>query len=184
MSKKAPQARKRSDLWIARQSKIHGSGIFARKKIRKGTRIIEYVGERISKDEAQRRARKQLKRSEKSDDGAVYIFEINDEFDIDGNVDWNPARLINHSCDPNCETEQEGERIWIEAIRTIQKGEELTYNYGYDVDHYDEHPCLCGSENCVGYIVREDHWKKLKKRLKAQKKAKKAKKKKRKKKKK
>ncbi|MEM1158671.1 MAG: SET domain-containing protein-lysine N-methyltransferase [Verrucomicrobiota bacterium] len=153
-------------LWIACESEIHGSGLFATKDLKKGQRIIEYVGEKISKEESYRRADKQLKKSNKSDDGAVYIFEIDEDHDIDGNVEWNPARLINHSCDPNCEASDEDGRIWIESVRKIKKGEELSYNYGYDLEHFEDHPCRCGSRNCVGYIVKPEEWKQLKKALK------------------
>ncbi len=155
-------------LWIARDSVIHGAGLFAAKDIKKGQRIIEYVGEKITKEESYRRADRQLKKSNKSDDGAVYIFEIDDEHDIDGNVEWNPARLINHSCDPNCEASDDDGRIWIESTRKIKQGEELCYNYGYDLEHFEEHPCLCRSDNCVGYIVKREEWKKLRKALKKQ----------------
>ncbi len=153
-------------LWVARESVIHGSGLFANKDIKKGKRVIEYVGEKITKEESYRRADRQLKKSNKSDDGAVYIFEIDEEHDIDGNVDWNPARLINHSCDPNCEASDDEGRIWIESIRKIKQGEELSYNYGYDLEHFEDHPCRCGSPKCVGYIVKPDAWKKLEKALK------------------
>ncbi|MEM6820943.1 MAG: SET domain-containing protein-lysine N-methyltransferase [Verrucomicrobiota bacterium] len=165
--KKKPElAEEIHGLWEIRNSKIHGSGIFATQKIKKGTRIIEYIGEKISKKESEKRSVRQIHRSEKTGDGAVYIFEINDDYDIDGNVDWNPARLINHSCEPNCETLNENDRIWIESTRRIKKGEELCYNYGYDLECYEDHPCLCGTKNCVGYIVRKSQWKKLKKLLK------------------
>jgi hypothetical protein len=157
-------------LWKSRESIIHGSGLFARTDIKKGTRIIEYVGEKITKKESSKRADRQLKKSSKSDDGSVYIFEIDEKHDIDGNVDWNPARLINHSCDPNCEALDEDGRIWIESLCKIKKGAELSYNYGYDIEHFEDHPCRCGSKNCVGYIVKKDEWKKLKKLLKKQKK--------------
>lgn len=162
----SPQTnRKKNDadpLWEERSSGIHGRGIFAAADIKKGIRIIEYVGEKISKKESERRAEKQIKRSRKNaDEGAVYIFEINSRYDIDGNVDWNPARFINHSCDPNCETLNDNGHIWIESTRTIKAGEELTYNYGYDVENYADHPCRCGSKNCVGYIVNRKQWKKL-----------------------
>jgi len=153
-------------LWKSRKSSIHGSGLFARTDIKKGTRIIEYVGEKITKKESYKRADQQLKKSSKSNDGAVYIFEIDDKHDIDGNVDWNPARLINHSCQPNCEATDEDGRIWIESIRKIKKGDELSYNYGYDLEHFEDHPCRCGTKNCVGYIVKPDEWKNLKKALK------------------
>jgi hypothetical protein len=84
------------------------------------------------------------------------IFSLNAEEDLDGDVPWNPARLINHSCTPNCEAELEGDRIWIVASRNIQPGEEVTFNYGYDLVDYREHPCRCGSAECVGYMVAED----------------------------
>ena len=162
MPAKAGRTQLRSPvLWEVRQSSIHGSGVFARRQIRKGTRIIEYVGEKLTKSQSEKRSRRQVRASAKTGDGAVYIFEINDDYDIDGNVEWNPARLINHSCDPNCEAVNEHDRIWIEAIRTIREGEELSYNYGYDLECWDEHPCRCGSKNCVGYIVRPGDRKKL-----------------------
>jgi len=148
-----------------RKSGIHNNGAFATKDIQKGTEVIEYVGEKISKKESEKRADEVLEKSKKDKDhGAVYIFELNKKFDIDGNVPWNHAKNINHSCNPNCEAENEdGKRIWIVALRDIKKGEEITYNYGYDIDNYEDHPCKCGSENCVGYIVDKDEWSKLKK---------------------
>lgn len=150
-----------------RSSAIHHKGIFATRAITKGTYIIEYVGEKISKKESIRRSNKTLDASrENCDAGAVYVFEIDDKWDIDGNVEWNPARLINHSCDPNCEVEIEEGRIWIVAKRDIALGEELLYNYGYDLEFYKDHPCRCGSARCVGYIVNEDHWPTLKELLK------------------
>ncbi len=151
-----------------RKSKIHNNGAFAARDIPRGTRVIEYVGEKITKSESEKRADQTFENSKKSiENGAVYIFELNKKFDIDGNVPWNPAKNINHSCTPNCETEnEEGRHIWIIALRDIKKGEEVTYNYGYDIDNYEDHPCRCGSENCVGYIVNEKDWAKLKKLLK------------------
>lgn len=149
-----------------RNSKIHNKGVFAKKDIKKGTRVIEYVGEKITKAESQRRAERQLESSKNHTvDGGVYIFELNKKHDIDGKVSWNPAQFINHSCNPNCETEIIRGHIWIVATKDIKKGEEITYNYGYDFENYDEHPCKCGSKNCVGYIVAEDQWKKLRKKL-------------------
>ena len=151
---------------IVRNSKIHNKGVFATKDIKKGTKVIEYVGEKITKKESELRAEKQLKKSKNhTTDGGVYIFELNKKYDIDGKVPWNPAQYINHSCDPNCETESNNKKIWIVAMKNIKKGEELTYNYGYDLDCYEEHPCCCGSKNCVGFIVAEEHRPKLKKKL-------------------
>lgn len=76
--------------------------------------------------------------------------------DLDGDVPWNPARFINHSCAPNCEAEQDGDHIWIIARRDIAAGEELSFNYGYDLVDYRDHPCHCGTADCVGFIVAEE----------------------------
>ncbi|HRZ40301.1 MAG TPA: TrmH family RNA methyltransferase [Candidatus Omnitrophota bacterium] len=143
-------------------SGIHGMGVFARKRIPAGVEIIEYVGEKITKAESERRAEIPLNQHKKDrTKGAVYIFTLNARYDIDGNVPYNTARLINHSCSPNCEAVLSSGHIWITALRDIQQGEELTYNYGYDLDSYEDHPCRCGAENCVGYILAEEHWPKL-----------------------
>ena len=64
--------------------------------------------------------------------------------------------LLNHSCAPNCEAELLDDRIWIIARRDIQPGEEITFNYGYDLENYRDYPCCCGSPHCVGYIVAEE----------------------------
>ncbi len=152
--------------WVElRESAIHGSGLFAAKPIPRGTRILEYVGERINKTEGYRRAMRQLRRAAKGREGAVYIFEISRRWDLDGNVPWNPARLINHSCQPNCETRIDRGRVWIYSKRRIVPGEELSYDYGYEVDFYQDHPCRCGAPNCVGFIVRRDQWPKLRRLL-------------------
>jgi uncharacterized protein len=133
--------------WISfRRSRIHGTGGFARVNIPAGTRLIEYVGEKITKVES-------LRRCEANNE---YIFTIDDEHDLDGNVSWNPARFINHTCAPNCEAEWDENRIWILALRDIPEGEELSFNYGYDLEDYREHPCRCGAAECVGFIVAEE----------------------------
>jgi hypothetical protein len=149
-----------------RDSIIHGRGLFATCDIAKETQVIEYAGEIVDKDESNRRGLEQEEMAEKTGEGAVYIFELNEMHDIDGNFDWNPARLANHSCDPNCEAENVDDHIWIVAIKDIQKGEEITFDYGYDISHYERHPCRCGSANCVGYIVHRDQRRELKKLLK------------------
>ncbi|MCK5259562.1 MAG: SET domain-containing protein-lysine N-methyltransferase [Candidatus Omnitrophica bacterium] len=155
-----------------KESRIHSTGIFAEKDIPKGTRIIEYVGEKISKSESDRRADIPLEENKKNSEyGAVYIFDLNKRHDIDGNVPYNTAKFINHSCDPNCETEIIRGHVWIIALRDIKEGEELAYNYNYSFEDYEEHECRCGSNRCVGYILDEDHWprlrqeEKLKKRI-------------------
>lgn len=151
---------------IIKSSPIHGTGVIAASDIKKGQEVIEYVGEIISKDEAEIRAENEINNnSQDPSKGAVYIFELNKVADIDGNVKWNPARFINHSCDPNCESETKNDCIIISAIKDIKKGEELTYDYGYDMDSYKDHPCRCGSKNCIGYIVAEKHKKRLTKKL-------------------
>jgi len=149
-----------------KKSGIHNKGAFAKKNLPKGTRIIEYVGNRITKVQAEKVYEKSLAHHLKNKkNGSVYIFELNKRYDLDGNVSWNPAKYINHSCSPNCETEIVKGHIWIVAVKDIKKGEEITYNYGYDVLEYEDHPCLCGSENCVGYIVEKRQWPKLRRLL-------------------
>jgi SET domain-containing protein len=137
-----------------RGSKIHGRGMFASKVIPKGTRIIEYTGERISKAEAFRREDLRQQRAKRGGDSCIYTFEVSDRVDIDGRVLWNTARYINHSCSPNCESQIVRGRVWIVALREIKPGDELTYDYYYDFDHYKEHPCRCGAAKCAGYIVK------------------------------
>ena len=129
-----------------RESQIHGGGLFATKNIPAGTRIIEYVGDKITKAQA----------LVECEAGNHFVFTLNDEFDLNGNVDWNIARFSNHSCSPNCEAELDEDRVWILALRDIAPDEELTYNYGYDLEEYREHPCRCGSKDCVGYIIAEE----------------------------
>lgn len=153
-----------------RESDIHGRGLYATEDIEEGTDIIQYVGEKITKKESTRRALEWEEKARETGDGLVYIFELDDKYDIDGRLGDNPARYINHSCDGNCEAVNcEGE-IWITAIKDIKKGDELVYDYGYDMEHFMDHPCRCGSDNCIGYIVREDQRKKVKKLLKSKKK--------------
>jgi len=132
--------------------------------IPKDTRVIEYVGEKVTKAEADRRADIPLNRNKKNGEyGAVYIFILNKRHDIDGNVSHNTARFINHSCDPNCETEIIRGHIWIIALRDIKKGEEISYNYNYEIEDYKDHACQCGSNRCIGYILDEDQWPKMRK---------------------
>lgn len=134
-----------------KNSAIHGMGGFARRKIKNGEPVIEYIGEKISKTESLRRCEAEN----------PYIFQIDDEFDLDGNVGWNPAKFINHSCAPNCEAQFFDDMIWIMAKRDIEPGEEITFNYSYDLEDYKEHPCKCGAANCVGYIVAEEFFPKF-----------------------
>ena len=140
--------------WITRgQSAIHGRGVRARVTIPEGTRVIEYTGERITKAEAERRERLRLARGRRGGDDCVYIFELNVRHDLDGRTRRNVARLINHSCAPNCRAETIRGRIWIIARREIPAGEELTFDYGFALKEWRLHPCRCGSPKCAGYIV-------------------------------
>ena len=156
--------------WKIYPSDIHEKGIFVVKDIPAETRIIEYIGEKITKAEANRRGLALLEHAKANGGGSVYIFQLNKKYDIDGNVPANHARHINHSCDPNCEARNVKGRIWIVALRDIEAGEELSYDYGYDLEHFLDHPCRCGSELCAGYIVGTDKRKKLKKILRNRKK--------------
>lgn len=129
-----------------RTSPIHGTGGYARVDIPAGREIIEYVGKKIDKQEALRQCELEN----------AYIFCIDEQYDLDGNVDWNPARLLNHSCSPNAEAQDDDGRIWIVALCDIKAGDEITFNYNYDLEDYQEHPCRCGAANCVGYILAEE----------------------------
>jgi SET domain-containing protein len=136
------------DLVRVGPSQIAGQGLFAAVDLKQGMKIIQYVGEKISKEEGARRA----------EAGNVYIFELTDRYDVDGKSLGNMARYINHSCDPNCEVETNSRTIWIVAIKHIQVDEELTYNYGYDAKDYATNPCNCGARNCCGYILDRQYW--------------------------
>ncbi len=136
-------------LYKVKKSKIDRNGLYANCDISKGTRIIEYQGKVIS-----------VKKSEidpKFDNGkAIYLFNINKKYDLDGDFKFNTARLINHSCEPNCEVFGKGLKIWVYAMKNIKKGDELSYDYGFSFDkNFRQFPCKCGSKQCVGYIVKE-----------------------------
>lgn len=155
-------------MWIVRKSSIHNYGIFAKKNIKKNTKIIEYIGEKVTKAEGDRRSSKRIKKFTNSrQSGSVYIFELDKKYDIDGFVNRNKARFINHSCNPNCEVDIIDGKIWISSIKNIKKDEELSYDYGYSFDPNDfrDHVCKCGSKNCIGFIISSDEWKKYLKYL-------------------
>jgi SET domain-containing protein len=138
-----------------RRSAIHGLGGFARTDIPRGTKIIEYLGEKIGNAEADRRY----------DDAAMrrhhtFLFILNSRTCVDAAFDGNEARFLNHSCDPNCEAVITRGHIWLEAIRVIPAGTELVYDYQYEDDpEYTEedlrfYACKCGAPNCRGTIVK------------------------------
>lgn len=152
---KPPKIKKRKKpLFVVKESGIHGRGVFAAKDIRKGKPVIEYKGEHISQDVANERFEEK--------DGEHHhtvLFTIDDDTVIDASSKGNEARFINHSCDPNCEAIQYGRRIFIESVRDIKKGEELTYDYHLQVDkpHTKKklalYACHCGAKNCRGTQV-------------------------------
>ena len=122
---------------IIRSSAIHAAGCYTMAPIRKGALVVEYTGPRLPKDEADERY---------ENSPTTYLFGVGDGKTVI--VGHGTAMFINHSCDPNCETEEIDGRVWIRAIRRIAAGEELTYDYYlYDGDD-DEARCNCGSTNC------------------------------------
>lgn len=137
-----------------RQSQVHGFGVFATKAIVAGTVVCLYTGDVISAEEAERRS---AERSRAFPDAPIYIFEIDENTCIDATRTGteNPARFINHSCNENCEAvwNAETRRMEIRALRNIVAGEELSFDYGFGLVGFFEHPCHCGEKNCVGYIV-------------------------------
>ena len=138
-------------LYRVKKSNIdrNGKGLYATQDIKEGTRIIDYVGKIITK--------KQTEESERFDNAKpIYLFNLNNRYDLDGDVKSNIARLINHSCSNNCDYEGKGLKLWVVAVKNIKKNEELTCDYGFSYDSdYKQFPCKCSSKNCVGYIVRE-----------------------------
>lgn len=151
---KSPAAIATSPLVEARNSPIHGKGVYALQPIRKGTRIIEYLGERISHAEAD--ARYEVKGD---DDGHTFLFIASNRTVIDAGVNGNDARFINHHCNPNCETEIENSRVFINAIRDIKPGEELGYDYQLTWESTDDpaelalYECRCGARKCRGTML-------------------------------
>jgi len=134
-------------VWVG-TSRIAGRGLFTAQDIPHSTRILPYIGEKIPKDESTKRLTQ----------GNAYIFAFNDRWDIDGKTRRNKARYINHSCDPNCTLHLTTRTIWIVTQRDITAGEELTYNYGYELDDETAHPCTCGAAHCCGSILAPQYW--------------------------
>jgi SET domain-containing protein len=138
-----------------RSSRIHGKGAFATRRIYAGERIAEYVGERISGREADRRYP-----DDPDKPHHTFLFTVDNRTIVDANVRGNPSRFLNHSCDPNCESLIEDGRIFIESIRDIRKGEELKYDYcltlaeRHTPAEKKRHECLCGAANCRGTLLK------------------------------
>lgn len=147
---------------VARKSPIHGNGVFAVAAIAAGTRIIEYKGRRLTHAQADRGAAGAV------ESGHTFLFTLNARYVIDASVDGNSARWINHSCEPNCQAvlveaagrDRRKDRIFIEALRDIAPGEELTYNYGITLAQRHTPrlkkiwACHCGSPHCTGTLLQ------------------------------
>jgi SET domain-containing protein len=137
-----------------RRSGVHGKGVFALQDIAEGETLIEYVGEIISWVEAQERHP-----HDPQDPTHTFYFHISESHVIDARVGGNSSRWINHACDPNCEADDRNGRIFIKALRNIDAGEELSYDYGLIVDERytpklkAEYPCWCGSSECRGTLL-------------------------------
>ncbi|MEJ7758679.1 MAG: SET domain-containing protein-lysine N-methyltransferase [Gemmatimonadaceae bacterium] len=142
-------------LYEIRRSSIQGRGVFATQRIRPGQKVVEYAGERVTNAEADRRYDE-----ENMSRHHTFLFTLDDETVVDGRCEGNDARYINHSCDPNCEAVIENQEIWIYALRNIQPGIELGYDYQYERtgENDDElekfYHCLCGSPKCRGSIMK------------------------------
>ena len=146
----------------ARQSEIHGNGVFAVSAISKGQKVVRYLGKMRSHAEVDELY------GDEDETGHTFLFTLNDDWVIDANSKGNVARWINHSCDPNCESSVEEDargrsdhdKIFIEAIRDIAAGEELTYNYGIVLDQPHTAArkklwgCRCGAQNCTGTMLQ------------------------------
>jgi SET domain-containing protein len=137
-----------------RASPLHGLGVFAAARIRRGTRVLEYLGERVSHAEADRRYE-----HKDANDAHTFLFIVDDRTVIDAGIGGNEARFVNHACEPNCESVIEDRRVFIAAVRTIEPGEELTYDYQIQRE-MDDPPdvdavfaCHCGSARCRGSML-------------------------------
>ena len=141
------------------KSNIHQKGLCAARNIKQGEKIIQYVGKKITN--------KQAEKDDKYGYNITYLFTLNEKYLIDGDFKYNTARLINHSCEPNCELPDSYKKeIWVTAMKDIKQNEELSYDYGFSYDKdYKDHKCKCGSKNCVGYILREGSRWRLKKKI-------------------
>ena len=137
-----------------RRSGVHGKGVFAVRPLAEGETLIEYGGEVITWKEALRRHP-----HDPTDPNHTFYFHIDDKHVIDGKQGGNSSRWINHSCKPNCEADEDGGRVFIKALRNIEPGEELFYDYGLIIDAkytpklLAEYPCWCGAKKCRGTLL-------------------------------
>ena len=150
-----PKEKRPSRPFEVRQSGIQGLGVFATRAIPAGTRLIEYTGERLTDAQADAR----YPEDDESGSHHTFLFSIADDVVIDAAFHGNDARWINHSCDPNCDAVVEDGRLWIETIRDVKRGEELAYDYAYELEERHtpaakkRYPCICGAATCRGTIL-------------------------------
>ncbi len=149
MAKTAQAAGKDRRRIQVRLSGVHGKGVFALRALPAGTRLIEYTGQIISWPEALRRHP-----HDPQQPSHTFYFHIDEQHVIDAKVGGNASRWINHACTPNCQADEAGGRVFIHALRDLQPGEELFYDYGLIIDaRYSaklkkQYECRCGSPNC------------------------------------
>ena len=145
---------RRKPMIEVRHSPIHGYGVFALRKVRKGTTVIEYLGDRVSHEEADARYE-----DKDASDSHTFLFTVDSRTVIDAGINGNEARFINHGCDPNCQSVSMNKRVFIEAIRTILPGDELSYDYQIQRDPEDApevdaiFACRCGAPSCRGSML-------------------------------
>ena len=145
---------RRKPMIEVRHSPIHGHGVFALRRIRKGTTVIEYLGDRVSHEEADARYE-----DKDASDSHTFLFTVDSRTVIDAGINGNEARFINHGCDPNCQSVSMDKRVFIEAIRTIRPGDELSYDYQIQRDPEDApevdviFACRCGAASCRGSML-------------------------------
>lgn len=137
-----------------RRSGVHGKGVYALAPLKAGERLVEYTGELITWSEALRRHP-----HDPTQPHHTFYFHIDDAHVIDAKFGGNSSRWINHSCVPNCTATQEGQRVFIDALRDIEAGEELFYDYGLVIDEpltpqlKADYPCWCGHSACRGTLL-------------------------------
>lgn len=143
---------RRPPAYRVRRSSIHGRGVFAARAIEAGERVGEYRGRRITAEEMERRWQEKP-----GDESHTFFFQIDDDVVIDAGEGGNGVRYINHSCAPNCSTLVEDGRVYVEALRAIEPGEELGYDYlltpGDPADALEHFACACGADSCRGTMV-------------------------------
>lgn len=135
------------------KSKLHGNGLFAKVELKRGQKIIQYIGKPITYDECDQITSRRHKSAAAKNRAYAFVFQVTKDYFIDGHVPGNLAKFINHSCNPNCESMIYRREIWVRALRRIKPGEELTFDYGFDILEALASPCSCGEKQCVGFVM-------------------------------